>query len=154
MAHVGEVRVDAGHLLGRGVDVDLTLAVLVLVAHRSPLSLPAPSIAPASMRTVLLTVGKAKAPFTGADAHYLRLLDRYQPVELVEARNDDALVSRLPPQGRVAAIDARGRGMDSREWAAWLEERRLEARDLYLLVGGPRGLPEAAMERADEAISL
>jgi 23S rRNA (pseudouridine1915-N3)-methyltransferase len=106
------------------------------------------------MRTVLLTVGKAKAPFTGADAHYLRLLDRYQPVELVEARNDDALVSRLPPQGRVAAIDVRGRGMDSREWAAWLEERRLEARDLYLLLGGPRGLPEAAMERADEAISL
>ncbi len=106
------------------------------------------------MRTVLLTVGKAKAPFAEADAHYLRLLDRYQPVELVEARDDDALVSRLPPQGRVAAIDARGRAMGSREWAAWLEERRLEARDLYLLVGGPRGLPEAAMERADEAISL
>ena len=34
------------------------------------------------------------------------------------------------------------------------QERRLEARDLYLLVGGPRGLPAAAMERADEAISL
>jgi 23S rRNA (pseudouridine1915-N3)-methyltransferase len=106
------------------------------------------------MRTVLLTVGKAKAPFAEADAHYLRLLDRYQPVELVEARDDDDLVSRLPPRGRVAAIDARGRAMDSREWAAWLEERRLEARDLYLLIGGPRGLPEAAMERADEAISL
>jgi 23S rRNA (pseudouridine1915-N3)-methyltransferase len=106
------------------------------------------------MRTVLLTVGKAKAPFAEADAHYLRLLDRYQPVELVEARDDDALVSRLPAQGRVAAIDARGRAMASEEWAGWLQERRLEARDLYLLVGGPRGLPQPALERADEVLSL
>jgi 23S rRNA (pseudouridine1915-N3)-methyltransferase len=106
------------------------------------------------MRTVLLTVGKAKAPFAEADAHYLRLLDRYQPVDLVEAQDDESLVSRLPGQGRVAAIDARGRAMGSEEWAGWLQERRLEARDLYLLVGGPRGLPQAALERADEVISL
>jgi 23S rRNA (pseudouridine1915-N3)-methyltransferase len=106
------------------------------------------------MRTVLLTVGKAKAPFAEADAHYRRLLARLQPLEVVEARDGDALVAKLPEKARVAAIDPRGRAMDSHQWAAWLEQRRLDARDVWLLVGGPQGLPAAAVERADELISL
>jgi 23S rRNA (pseudouridine1915-N3)-methyltransferase len=106
------------------------------------------------MRTVLLTVGRAKAPFAEADAHYRRLLGRLQPVEVVEARDEDALVKRLPERGRVAAVDPRGRAMDSHEWAGWLEQRRLDAQDLWLLVGGQLGLPAAALDRADELISL
>jgi 23S rRNA (pseudouridine1915-N3)-methyltransferase len=106
------------------------------------------------MRTVLLTVGRAKAPFADADAHYRRLLERLQPLEVVEARDDQALVRRLPERARVAAIDPGGRAMDSHQWAAWLGRRRLEARDLWLLVGGPEGLPPQALERADELISL
>jgi 23S rRNA (pseudouridine1915-N3)-methyltransferase len=106
------------------------------------------------MRTVLLTVGRAKAPFREADAHYRRLLERLQPLELIEARDDQALLRRLPDRAWVAAIDPGGRAMDSPQWAAWLGRRRLEALDLWLLVGGPRGLPAGALERADELISL
>jgi 23S rRNA (pseudouridine1915-N3)-methyltransferase len=106
------------------------------------------------MRTTLLAVGKAKAPFAEAEAHYGKLLSRYLPVEIAEARDDEALVRRIPDGASVVALDRRGRQMDSMDWSLWLEQRRLEARDLCLLVGGPAGLPEAALEAAGESISM
>jgi 23S rRNA (pseudouridine1915-N3)-methyltransferase len=106
------------------------------------------------VKTTLLTVGKAQAPFLEADAHYRKLLGRYQPVEVVEARDDEDLVRKLPDGARLVALDRSGTEFDSMEWSAWLDERRLEARDVCLLVGGPEGLPEAALEAAQERISL
>ena len=44
--------------------------------------------------------------------------------------------------------------MDSLQWSRWLEERRFEARDLCLLLGGPIGIPREALAAADEVISL
>lgn len=106
------------------------------------------------MKTTVLTVGKAKAPFADAEAHYRKLLTRYLPVEVEEARDDEALIRRLPRDATVVALDRRGREMDSMDWSLWLEERRLEARDLCLLIGGPAGLPDEALEAADQSLSL
>jgi 23S rRNA (pseudouridine1915-N3)-methyltransferase len=106
------------------------------------------------VKTVLLTVGRAQDPFIDADSHYRKLLGRYQRVEVVEARDDDDLVYRLPSEGRVVAFDRGGTELDSMAWSRWLDERRLEARDLYLLIGGPKGLPAPALEAAQERISL
>ncbi len=61
---------------------------------------------------------------------------------------------RLPARARVVALDRGGRGMDSLDWSGWLERRRLDARDLCLLIGGPEGLPPPALEAAEERISL
>jgi 23S rRNA (pseudouridine1915-N3)-methyltransferase len=44
--------------------------------------------------------------------------------------------------------------MDSLGWSRWLDQRRLEARDLCLLLGGPGGIPAEALGAADEVISL
>jgi 23S rRNA (pseudouridine1915-N3)-methyltransferase len=106
------------------------------------------------VKTVLLTVGKAAPPFVEADAHYRQLLARYQALTVVEARNDADLLRKLPIDGRLVAFDRSGTAFDSIEWSHWLDERRLEARDLWLMVGGPAGLPEGALEAADERISL
>jgi 23S rRNA (pseudouridine1915-N3)-methyltransferase len=106
------------------------------------------------VNTTLLTVGKAQAPFLDADAHYRKLLGRYQPLRLVEARDDADLVRKLPSGARVVALDRDGVELDSLGWSRWLDERRLEARDVWLLVGGPAGLPPQALEAADERISL
>ncbi|MEK6276967.1 MAG: 23S rRNA (pseudouridine(1915)-N(3))-methyltransferase RlmH [Actinomycetota bacterium] len=106
------------------------------------------------MKTTLLTVGRAQDPFREADAHYRKLLGRYQPVTVVEARDDADLVAKLPGDGRVVALDRAGEPLDSLDWSRWLDERRLEARDLWLLVGGPQGLPAEALEAADQRISL
>ena len=52
------------------------------------------------------------------------------------------------------ALDRGGRALDSIGWSRWLGERRLEARDLYLVIGGPHGLPAPALEAADERLSF
>ena len=83
------------------------------------------------MRTVLLTVGKVQAPYIEADAHYRKLLGRYQPLTVVEARDDADLVRKLPADGRLVALDREGTQLDSRGWSRWLDERRLEARDTW-----------------------
>ena len=106
------------------------------------------------MKTVLLTVGRVQAPFVEADAHYRKLLGRYQPLTVVEARDDADLVRKLPHEGRLVALDREGRTLDSIGWSRWLDERRLEARDLWLMVGGPTGLPAEALDAAQERISL
>jgi 23S rRNA (pseudouridine1915-N3)-methyltransferase len=106
------------------------------------------------VKTVLLTVGRVQAPFVDADAHYRKLLDRYQPLTLVEARDDADLLRKLPEDARLVALDREGRALDSIGWSRWLDERRLEARDLCLMVGGPTGLPAEALDAAQERISL
>ena len=106
------------------------------------------------MKTVLLTVGRVQPPFVDADAHYRMLLGRYQPLTVVEARDDADLLRKLPEDGRVVALDRGGAALDSLAWSRWLDERRLEARDLWLIIGGPTGLPAEALDAAQERISL
>jgi 23S rRNA (pseudouridine1915-N3)-methyltransferase len=44
--------------------------------------------------------------------------------------------------------------MDSRAWSSWLSERRIDARDLCFLIGGPEGLSAETLRRADERVSF
>lgn len=106
------------------------------------------------MKTVLLSVGRVQAPFVDADAHYRKLLGRYQPLTVVEARDDADLMRKLPEDGRLVALDRGGEALDSLAWSRWLDERRLEARDVWLMIGGPTGLPAAALDAAQDRISL
>jgi 23S rRNA (pseudouridine1915-N3)-methyltransferase len=106
------------------------------------------------MKATLLAVGAVKAPFSDADDHYRRLLSRYLRLEVIGARDDRELLRRIPAGAHTVALDREGRALDSIRWSAWLEQRRLEARDVCLLVGGPDGLPAQALETAAERISL
>lgn len=106
------------------------------------------------MRFTLLCVGRLREPWIEADARYRRMLSRYLDLEVAEARDDSDLVRRLPAGGHLAALDRRGRALDSPGWAGWLDERLLEARAVALLIGGEEGLPEDALARAGERISL
>lgn len=106
------------------------------------------------MKTTLIAVGKAKAPFAEADAHYLKLLSRRLPVELIEVRDDDSVAARIPERAHVVALDSAGEGMSSEQWADWLDLRKLAAVDLCFLIGGAHGLSTDALDRADQRISL
>ena len=106
------------------------------------------------MRTTLLAVGRIKAPFAAADAHYRKLLARHQPLDVIEVRDPADLLRRLPPDAHTVGLDRGGRQLNSIEWSRWLEERRIAARHLCLLIGGPEGLPSDARARAAEQISL
>jgi 23S rRNA (pseudouridine1915-N3)-methyltransferase len=106
------------------------------------------------LKTTLIVVGKVKAPFADADAHYRKLLQRQQPVEVIEVRDELNIEGRIPARAHVIAMDRGGRAMSSRAWSQWLSERRIDARDLCFLIGGPQGLSVEVMGLADERLSL
>ncbi len=106
------------------------------------------------MKLYLVVVGKVKAPFLDADAHYRKMLQRHQPVEVIEVRDELNIAGRIPDRAHVVALDRGGRALSSRAWAAWLSERRIDAQDVCFLIGGPRGLPDEVMELVAERVSL
>jgi 23S rRNA (pseudouridine1915-N3)-methyltransferase len=106
------------------------------------------------LKVLLIAVGKVKDPFVDADAHYRKLLQRHQPVEVIEVRDEVNLAGRVPKRAHVVAMDRGGRSLSSRAWSSWLAERRIDALDLCFLIGGPRGLGPDALALANERISL
>ncbi len=106
------------------------------------------------MKVTVLAVGRVKAPFRDAQAHYLKMLGSKQRVEVVEVKDGEGLTRRVGERERVVCLDGRGRMMDSIEWSGWLDERKLEARDVVIAIGGAEGLPDEMLDRADEVISL
>ena len=106
------------------------------------------------MRTTLLVVGKVRPPYDEADAHYRKLLSRYQPLDVIEVKADRDLERRLPSEAHIVALDREGRAHDSIAFAGWLRERRLAARDLCFVIGGAEGLPPTVSGSAAEQISF
>jgi 23S rRNA (pseudouridine1915-N3)-methyltransferase len=106
------------------------------------------------VKVTVVVVGKVKAPFAEADAHYRKLLQRHQPVELIEVRDEAKIEGRIPSRSHVVALDRGGRALSSKAWASWLSERRIDARDLCFLIGGPEGLSARTMGLAGERLSL
>ena len=106
------------------------------------------------MRVTLVVVGKVKPPFAEADAHYRKMLQRHQPVEVIEVRDEVSIEGRIPKRAHVIALDRGGRALSSKAWASWLSERRIDAQDLCFLIGGPEGLSPRTLALSDERISL
>lgn len=106
------------------------------------------------MKLTVLAVGRIRAPFAAPQEHYLKMLGSRIRVQVVEVREEGKLAGRVGDGDRLVCLDGRGSMMDSLEWSGWLEQRRLEARDVVLAIGGPAGLPSGMLERADEVISL
>ena len=103
------------------------------------------------MRVVVLAVGRIRPPFADDAAHYEKLLRRQARVEVVEVREDEALVRRIPERAYVVLLDAGGRELSSEAFAAFLEERRQAGRDVCFVLGGPFG---TSLERADLRLSM
>jgi 23S rRNA (pseudouridine1915-N3)-methyltransferase len=105
-------------------------------------------------------VGKIRQPFVDDIAHYERLLARHVRIETIELpesnpeREGGAILKRIPKDAHVCVLDREGRPVSSEALAGFLEERRRAGRDVCFVIGGPFGLSEAVLERAQERISL
>ncbi|MCO5316106.1 MAG: 23S rRNA (pseudouridine(1915)-N(3))-methyltransferase RlmH [Solirubrobacterales bacterium] len=106
------------------------------------------------MKVTVLAVGRIKAPFAEAEARYLKLARPRERIEVIEVKDDAALLRRVDPRHHSVSLDPESNGMSSEEWARWLDRRRHEGRDLTFLIGGPAGLPGEVRERAAESVSL
>jgi len=120
------------------------------------------------MKIGILAVGKLKEDFYREGcSFYLARLRPWCQVEMVEGakergeteRDREAAYSGLRPRFAGAqlrvALHGRGRAMDSEAFARFLG-RALERGTVKaaFLVGGPSGLPRAALEEATDVLSL
>jgi 23S rRNA (pseudouridine1915-N3)-methyltransferase len=66
-------------------------------------------------------------------------------------REDEQVERRIPERAYVSLLDAGGTEYGSEDFARWLDERRVAARDVCFVVGGPYG---TALDRVDHTLSL
>ena len=104
------------------------------------------------MRITVVAVGKLRPPFADDVQHYQKLLAGHTRLELIEVRDDAAVVRRIPERAFTSVLDAGGEKITSEAFAAWLQERRLSGRDLCFVIGGPFG--GVRIERAEHSLSL
>jgi 23S rRNA (pseudouridine1915-N3)-methyltransferase len=103
------------------------------------------------VRIVVVAVGRLRPPFADDVQHYQKLLARHVRLELIEVREDEQILRRLPDRGFVSLLHSQGEQMDSIGFSEFLEERRRSARDLAFVVGGPFGLE---IDQVDHRLSL
>ena len=103
------------------------------------------------MRILVLAVGRLRPPYTDDVQHYRKLLAGFARVELVEVREDEKVLKRIPDRCFTVLLAADGDSCDSEAFSRFLEERRQSGMDLCFVVGGPRGL---SMDDCDMKLSL
>ena len=81
---------------------------------------------------------------------------RHKSMTVEQARQQEgqALLAALPKDCKVVALDVRGKPWSTETLAAQLDDWLLSGRDVALLVGGPDGLSDACLERANQRWSL
>jgi 23S rRNA (pseudouridine1915-N3)-methyltransferase len=103
------------------------------------------------VRIVVVAVGKLRPPFADDVQHYKKLLAGHTRLELVEVREDDHVLRRLPDRAFVSLLHREGEQPDSVALARFLEARRRSGRDLCFVIGGPFGLD---LDDVDHRLSL
>jgi 23S rRNA (pseudouridine1915-N3)-methyltransferase len=109
------------------------------------------------VRLVVITMGKIRPPFSDDVEHYARLLGRHarlEQVELAEGAEAPAILRRVPDGAYLCVLDREGETMPSERLAELVAERRMSRADLAFVVGGPFGLDQAVLERADSRLSF
>jgi len=103
------------------------------------------------VRILVVAVGRLRPPYADDVAHYQKLLAGHARVGLVEVREDEKVLKRIPDRCFKVLLAAEGRSFDSEAFSRFLEERRRSGLDLCFVVGGPRGL---SMDDCDMKLSL
>lgn len=123
------------------------------------------------MRLEVLLLNKTKESYLHQGvADYLNRLNRYVPAELVEIRakkftsrsnseikaQESIQLDRRVTEGSYRiALDRRGQQLSSEKFAALLTELENRAvKSVSFIIGGPLGLAEEQLQRADQILSL
>ena len=123
------------------------------------------------MKCVLLTVGKPKAQFAALGlARYVKRLRAYGGCDLlhlrpakgggrapaeIKAEEGGRILGALKHGDLVWALDVKGQGWSSEQWAKKLQAAQRSGRTrLVLVIGGAEGLSSEVLKRADHTVSL
>lgn len=80
--------------------------------------------------------------------------NKAQSLDKVRQREDAKILSSIKPGECVIALDQRGQQWSTEGLAASLRDWQMSGRDFCLLIGGPEGLGDKSLQRADMRWSL
>jgi 23S rRNA (pseudouridine1915-N3)-methyltransferase len=103
------------------------------------------------VKLIVLAVGRLRPPYADDVRHYQKLIAGHAKLELIECREDEQVVKRLPKRSHVTLLSAAGTQHASEDFARVLEERRRSGMDWCFVIGGPFGLQ---LESPDSRLSL
>lgn len=123
------------------------------------------------LKIKIIAVGKDKEPWVSeASGHFIKLLSRYATIEFdiipslknssslrpPDIRKKEAeLIVREIGEGTIVALADKGKKMDSLTFASWLEKTLTrKSGELKFVIGGPHGLDETVLNKAQTVISL
>ena len=92
------------------------------------------------MRISVIAVGRLRPPYQDDVEHYRKMLAGHAKVDLIEVRGDEQVAARVPDRAFRVLLASDGEVFGSEAFAGWLEQRRLDARDVCFVIGGPKGL--------------
>jgi 23S rRNA (pseudouridine1915-N3)-methyltransferase len=96
-------------------------------------------------------VGRLRPPYADDVQHYQKLIAGHAKLELVECREDEQVLRRIPNRAHVTLLSTGGALYDSEGFARVLEERRMSGLDWCFVIGGPFGLQ---LEKPDSRLSF
>jgi 23S rRNA (pseudouridine1915-N3)-methyltransferase len=103
------------------------------------------------VRIVVVAVGRLRPPFADDVRHYQKLIAGHARLELIEVRENEQVLRRIPDRAFVSLLDLEGEHLDSVGFSRFLEDRRQGGRDVCFVIGGPFGLD---LERVDHRLAL
>jgi len=123
------------------------------------------------MNIHIILLGKLKEQYwRDAEAEYSKRLKPYAKLIITELKEEsfrdgdspdvvkkkeaEKINKALPEAGLVIALHERGREFTSVDFAKFLEQKSQSGQQITFVVGGPLGLHESVLERADMQISL
>jgi 23S rRNA (pseudouridine1915-N3)-methyltransferase len=92
------------------------------------------------VKLIVVAVGRLRPPYADDVQHYQKLIARHAKLELIECREDEKVVKRIPDRSHVTLLSREGTQHDSEDLARVLEERRQSGQDWCFVIGGPFGL--------------
>lgn len=105
------------------------------------------------MKLHIITIGKPKLTYAqaGWQEYYARLAryHRIRATHIADKHNDTAHLLEAAGSAFTVALAKEGEQLDSLGAAAFLNKREVEGREVAFVIGGPEGLPQEFVNKAD-----
>jgi 23S rRNA (pseudouridine1915-N3)-methyltransferase len=110
------------------------------------------------MKLHVITIGEPKLPYAKLGwSEYFQRIEHYYPIKathIADKHNDVRHILQAAEGSYVVALSNFGRQFSSEAFAAYLKNQERHVKTLSLIIGGPDGLPEAVLKKADFTLSL
>ena len=75
-------------------------------------------------------------------------------IEQLKEKEGKTILDAIKPSERLIALDVLGKAISTEQLADNIKSWQMDGRDVALVIGGPDGLSEAVLNKADNKISL